>query len=224
MNRDRRNPTDRSWVWALIGLVIGGALGSFVFQGGSGRAAPEQQPLAREIRMPVETPEERELRGLKIAAHGAEGQLTDAVQTPDGWALGIEMPKRPVQVERLERDALRMFREIKRTGARVANVVLVARTDQLKDVYGHPLKDVVLARIGLTGETFARINWDGFDPKNFPRVADELWLHDELLKQMQQRLEQEASQGQAGQQGGQDQGGSGGGGAGGGEGGVAGGG
>ena len=207
MNRGQRNPIDRGWVWALLGLVIGGALGSLVFQGGSGRAAPEQQPPAREMRVPVETPEERELRGLKIAAHGAAGQLADAVHTPDGWALGIEMSKRPAKLEELERDVLRMFREIKRTGAQVANVVLVARTDQLKDVYGHPLKDVVVARIRLTGDTFARINWDGFDPKNFTRVADELWLHDELLKQLQQRLAQEPSPGQSGGQGGQGAGG-----------------
>lgn len=207
MNRGRTKATDRGWTWALIGLVIGGALGFFAFQGGSGRAAPQApRPPAAEIRVPEESPEQRERRSLSIAIHGAEGKLVDAVRTLTGWSLGVEMPQRPAQLEQVERDVLRMFREIRRTGLPVANVVLVARTDQLKDVYGHPLKDVVLARVRLTGETFARINWDGFEPKNFWRVADEMWLHDELLKQLQQRLQQE-SQGQTGGQGGQNSGG-----------------
>src|SRR5690606_27159551 len=99
-----------------------------------------------------------------------------------------------------------------RTGAPVERVILVLRTDQLKDVYGNPLRDVVVARVGLSGDTFRRIHWDGFDPKNFARVADEFWPHPELQQPRAQREQEQARAGQTGGQQGGQQGGSGGGG------------
>ncbi|HEY8418016.1 MAG TPA: hypothetical protein VIK93_08285 [Limnochordales bacterium] len=207
---------NRSWLWALAGLIVGALLGFFAFQGGLGKASSAERPPAAEVRRPpAETPEERERRAVAIAVRGVDGELVEAVHPGGGWRLGVEMRRRPPQLDELERDAMRAFREIHRTGAPVERVVVVLRTDHLKDVYGNPLKDVVVARVALSGDTFRRINWDGFDPKNFPRVADEFWLHDELQQQLVQREQQQTSPGQAGGQAGGQQGGGGGGGSGG---------
>ncbi len=196
---------NRGWVWAIIGVVIGGAIGAFAFRQDPVRARRAEQPPAVTAPQAAETPEERELRHLSIAIRGAGGEIASAVLAESGWELGVELPRRTVRLEAVERDALRLFREIKRTGAPVAGIVLVTRTDELKDVYGHPLKNVAIARIRLSGATFERINWDGFEPKNFARVADELWLHDELQAQAAERMAQEAK-GQGGSsQGGEEQ-------------------
>lgn len=196
---------NRAWGWAFVGLVTGLALGFAVFQGGLGRASSGPGPQAQErsaieVRRPPESPEEKERRTLHIAVRGSDGELVEAERAPTGWRLGVELIRRPVRLGQVERDIMRVFQEIRRTGAPMERVTLVVRTDQLKDVYGHPLENVVLARVELSGATFRRVNWDGFDPKNFPRVADDLWLHDELLQQLEERRQAEAGQGQAGGQ------------------------
>lgn len=199
---------NRGWLWALLGLCVGVAVGFFAFQGGPGRANPQNPSPATPVRVPEPTPEERERRELGVAVRGADGDLVQAVRAGTGWTLGVELPRRPVQLDQLERDAMRLFREIKRTGVSVDRVALLVRTDQLKDVYGNPLKDVAIARVGLSGATFQRINWDGFDPRNFPRVAEEFWLHPELQQELVRRDQaEEAGQSQAGGQGEDEQGG-----------------
>ncbi|MBO8142806.1 MAG: hypothetical protein H0Z37_11660 [Firmicutes bacterium] len=186
---------NRGWIWGLAGILLGTALGFLLMQGQLGRAgAGNGQPSSDTGPADVSS-EERELEALRLAVTGTEGRLVETQLTPDGWILDIEAEASGLELERLEETACKMFKEVARTGAQVASASLLFFTDQLKDVYGHPIKGVPVARIRLNGSVFTRINWDGFDPRNFYRVADEYWLHDRLKSQFNRRRESDEAQG-----------------------------
>lgn len=190
------NAAVRPWGWfVLVLLVVGGFFGFTAMNQGRGGESTEP-PIA----LPAPpTPLEEERTRLHIAVSGTDNRLVQAERGPEGWTLGVEAKAQDVDLVRLLDSAHTLFTELARTRAPIAQVIAVFRTDALKDVYGHQLKDVVIARIRLEKETFERINWHGFDPRNFPRVADELWLHDLLMQQLASLQQQQASQNQAGQ-------------------------
>lgn len=192
----------RKWIWLSIVLVIAGGIGFFLFKGGPGQARSDTNPIeAAEKAGETELQQQRE--ALKLAVIGADGQLHEARHVSDGWIIGIELKATTLHRTNMMKDALTLFEELDRTNVPIEQVTVDFRSNELKDVYGHQLHDVAVMKIRLERPTFRRINWHGFETDNFERVADEFWVHEEVLKREQ-----------SGQQGGQ--GGVGGGGAGGG--------
>ena len=66
--------------------------------------------------------------------------------------------------------------------AEFSDIGLLLRTDELKDVYGNTLEDLPILEIGLSRQTLERIDWNGFEPTDFERVADRFWVHDEIRR------------------------------------------
>lgn len=186
----------RRWGWwVLAALVVGGGL--------LGLAAVNQVRARDDADLPLAlppppSPEEAERTRIHIAVSGTENRLVEAQRDPEGWMLRVEGNAPDTDLAKLLETAHTLFTELNRTRAPMARVTAVFRTDSLKDVYGRPLKDVVIARLTLEKETFDRIHWQGFDPRNFRRVADEFWLHDLLMQQIPSLQEQEAGQEEAG--------------------------
>lgn len=186
----------RRWGWLVVtALVLGGGIFGFTAMN-QGRGQRDADPP---IALPAPaTPVEEERTRLHIAVSGTDNRLVQAERGPEGWLLRVEADSQDPDLAHLLESAHTLFTELDRIRVPIAQVIVVFRTDALKDVYGHQLKDVVIARIGLEKETFERINWNGFDPRNFPRVADELWLHDLLIQQLSD-LQQQTDQNQPGQ-------------------------
>lgn len=187
----------RSWIWGLVilaVLVIGGAAFATGMLLGRGESRPPK------IELVPPTPEEKELQQIKIVASG--GELVEATRGDDGWTVRVTHDVRLLELERLHDSTVRFFRELDRSNVPIKAASFELRTSELKDVWGNTLKDVPILRVGLSRETFERINWRGFDPKNFERVADEYWIHDEVTKS-------DESKGMQGAQGQPDQAGSG---------------
>lgn len=107
----------------------------------------------------------------------------------------------------LAEQAHKFFRDLDRANVDIARTSFEAKSNSLKDVWGNTLEDVPVMRVELSRETFQQINWKGFRPDDFPRVADDLWIH-EIVGRMEQQQKEEQQQQQQGGGGGQ-QGGSG---------------
>lgn len=199
------------WVWVLVAVILVGSAAGYYFLGPNsrGQAAPEslKQGEAR-------TSEEKLRLQIEMAVSGLGAELKQALPTYDGWLVGAEFIGHQVDLETTLENARKVFGELSRIDTSLAEMVAVFRTDELRDVYGNPLKDVVIARIGLDGTTSEKVNWQGFESLNFARIAGDFWLHDELQKQwgeLERKLNQETEGGHGGsKEGGQgDQGGGG---------------
>src|SRR5690606_31026776 len=146
-------------------LVLAGATYSIVRMAGSGGRRPFEMKPATE--------EEKQFRQIVIAA--SEGKLREAVRKEDGWVIGYELEVDTLELESLLQGAHRFFRDLNRFNIGVRTVEFVAITNTLRDVWGNALEDVPVLRVELEKETFEKIQWQGFDAKNFPRVADLFW-------------------------------------------------
>lgn len=186
------------WVWGLgIGcvVVIGAVVAYLMISGGEkGRAAPG------EVRIVERTPEEEELARIRIAA--ADGNLREATYTGRGWIVRADRKTDGVQPAVIFDRAFRFFEDLNRVAVEVEETSVLVVTDSLKDVWGNKLENLPIARFVLSRETFERINWEGFDPRNLLRVADEVWLHDAVLEEIAKE-EKGRSQGQGGGESGQ---------------------
>lgn len=199
----------RVWKWVAVLLVVFAVGGYVLLRDDLGQAKPESEPekAVEKVRRDA-TPVEQQRGQLQRAVIGVNGEVARVEHTDGKWSLGVEFPGVPPKLGVMLEKAMRLMTEIHRTGLEIAQVELVFRSDELKDLYGHALKNVVVAEFTLPGEQFHRIDWHGFEARNFELLADEWWVHPEVLAA-------EASQ-QGGQGGGGSGGGSGGGGSGGG--------
>lgn len=136
------------------------------------------------IEVPELTEDERELQMVRIAA--SSSKLVEARRQAGGWVVRVVQESGSLDAQSAQQAAVRFFRELARTGVPVAAASVEVRTNDLKDVWGNPLKEVPVFRVELGGETFQRVNWRGFEPKNLERVADAYWEHDLLKQQAQQ--------------------------------------
>lgn len=168
--------------WIIVGIcVVAVAVGGFfLWKGVRGQAKAQQKPP---MTAPEKTEGELQRQQLQAAVLGAGGQLKTIEHSPKGWTLGIEVPGTNANLSDTLNDTLLLMSELNRVDAPIEYTTVVHRTDKFKDVWGHELSDVVTARIGLSGDTFSKIDWTGFDQTNFPRIADEFWLHDLLVTQ-----------------------------------------
>jgi len=188
--------TMRSWIWALAILavvVVGGGAFAMGMLLGRGESRPPQVQL-----VPM-TPEEKELQKIKIVASG--GELVEASRDAEGWTVRVTYHVKPLDPQRLHESTLRFFRELARSGVPIKESSFELRTSDLKDVWGNTLKDVPILKVSLKRETFERINWQGFEPKNFERVADDYWIHDEVKRSEQKPQGQDGSENQSDQAG-----------------------
>jgi len=163
------------WSWVLLALAAV-ALGAGAFAAGMMWAGEETS----KVDVPKLSADERELQKVKVAASTV--QLVEASKGPGGWTVRVVQETGSLAPENAQTAAVRFFRELARTGVAVAESSLELRTSTLKDVWGNTLKDVPIFRVELAGETFKRVNWMGFEPKNLERIADYYWEHD-LLRQ-----------------------------------------
>lgn len=200
----------RTWIWVSIVLLVGGGIGFFLLRSGTGQAQRETNPIEAGDKVTEgDDPLQRQLEQLRLAVIGSDAKLVDAGASTAGWMVGMEIDAQGLQLANFLDDAMGLFRELDRADVPIEQATLVFRSDKLKDVYGNQLQDVVVARLRLDGETFHRINWHGFKPPNFSRVADELWVHDQV--EPLERGGQDAGGGGDESSGGEDGGGGGGG-------------
>lgn len=181
------------WAWILAAVLVIGAGGYyFVLQGSRSKAAPDFLIHVEEL-----TPEEKLRLEIDRSVSGLGGELKQAVPTDAGWVVGAEFTESDVNLEMALETAQNVFSELARIDITLDEAVIVFRSDGLRDVYGHQLKDVVIARIGLDGSTMERVNWQGFEFLNFPRITDDFWLHDEMQKQWAELEKKLAEEGQS---------------------------
>jgi len=189
------------WITALgvVAVVAGIAL----YQTPAGQAGPSSAPERAVERIKrQDDPLRRQQDALRRAVLGVQAELAWAESSEEGWSLGVEFARAQPKLDDLLKKSMLLFRELKHVDAPLRDVTVVFRTDQLKDVYGHRLPGVVIGRLRLAGETFRRINWYGFNPRNFELLADEWWVHPEVLAAEQPQGAPGGGQGPAGQGGG----------------------
>lgn len=152
--------------------------------------------------LPEPTPLEKEAESVRLAIEGQDLEVGSLQATDGGWAVFVTGQAVGTDLEEIQKQATDVFKGLHRTGATFADVGFLVRTDELKDVYGRTLKELPIVEIGLSGVTFAKIDWDGFDPKNFERVADRYWVHEEIQKLAEEKKQQSQGGGGGGQGGG----------------------
>lgn len=197
------------WIIVSICVLAVGVGGFFLWKGVRGQAKAQQKSP---ITAPEKTVGELQRQQLQAAVLGAGGELKTIEHSPKGWTLGIEVPATNANLSDTLNDTLLLMSELNQVDAPIEYTTVVYRTDKFKDVWGHELRDVVTARISLSGDTFSKIDWTGFDQTNFPRIADEFWLHDLLVTQPLTPPEEQGGEGMGGDGSGGDGGGGGGGG------------
>lgn len=142
---------------------------------------------------------ERELQEIRIVSFA--GTLVEATPTPDGWIVRFEEDASNLTMDGLLEQAHTFFRDLARTGVDVAGTSYEARTGALKDVWGKELENVPVFRIELAKDVFERVNWQGFDPENFSRIANDYWLHEIVLAKEQRKQGQQQAGGDGGSSG-----------------------
>lgn len=174
----------RWWGWVVVGALIAGSAGLGITAATLIRAQVDRRPL--EVKRL--TPEERERQEIIYSVRttgpvpAAKVKL-DLQRTADGWEVEIEAETADAKLATVLSNARGLFRALAGTGVKVAAAGAVFRTSALHDLYGRPMKDLVIARIGFGAQTWRKMDWTGFDPRNFPQVADEYWVHELLQEQ-----------------------------------------
>ncbi len=182
----------------MLVLVVGGSFYAL------GRMSADEGGGDPKVEVPHLSQEEQELLKIKIAA--AELEIEEVRKTADGWVVRVAKDTAELDLAKMSQEAATFFHDLARADVEIAATSYVVRTSDLKDVWGNRLTDVSLLRIGLDRPTFARINWGGFDPKNFPRVTDDFWMHD-LVAEKARAQQNEGGEGGQGSGSGQGQGG-----------------
>lgn len=173
----------RGWLIALVVLVVAVGGGAWFAQH-KGKSTGKLAPL------PEKTPLEVEADKIRVAIEGRDREVASLQKTDAGWLVHIGAKAENPELEKIQKDAADVFEAVKGTKAPLAELALNVRTNALKDVYGNTLKDLPIAEIVLLGSTIEKVDWKGFDPKNFERIADRYWIHEEIL-----RLHEEKKQG-----------------------------
>lgn len=169
----------RKWVWTAVGLIACAAV-IWAFWGElPGQAKQETDPIAAGDKASQrDNPVEQQREELHAAVIGVNAELVEVQPSDDGWTLGVEIAEVPPDVKVMFDKAMQLFRELDRTRIPLQQITILFRTDEFKDVWGNPLKGVAAARLGLAGDVFHQINWHGFEPKNFERLANDWWMHE----------------------------------------------
>jgi hypothetical protein len=102
-----------------------------------------------------------------------QGQL-DLIYSIDPWALTTGTARSQFYSQAIE---------LVKTAFTAPSVTVFCDsvTVTFKDVYGHENQGRA-GQICMNRATAARVNWDGFDSDNFPRIADRIWLHPAFAK------------------------------------------
>jgi hypothetical protein len=170
-------------------VVIGGALLTLVAVCLFYRA----RPPSGEVQIPKPSQEEVELLKIRqVAGSGLAGKLEvkKAERTSQGWTVMLNTEVNHIQLDSLLEQAKAAFSEMKQTEIPVAIVELEIHTDVLQDQFGRRIPREPILKIAFSGETLNKVVWDRFDPRDFPYVADEYWLHTRLHPQQEKLLEE----------------------------------
>jgi hypothetical protein len=170
------------WLTALIvALVVGMGTGIKIYIDHNRRP-----PLPERLRnIPGKTDYEKELQEIALLISGYNGELTEVFKENDLWHVYLKFTAQPVnKAMDLIKKAGNVFAGLSDIKTHFAIMDITFYTDDLKDTYGHKLKGEPIIHIALSQETMEKINWPGFDDKNFPQVADVFWVHEKSAKSM----------------------------------------
>ncbi|NLN19851.1 MAG: hypothetical protein GX162_11355 [Firmicutes bacterium] len=178
----------RTWIWVAIGGTFVALIAVFLLY--------RARPPSEEVQIPKPSPEEVELLKIRqVAGSGLAGklELKKAETTSQGWAVTLVAEVNHVQLDSLLEQASAAFSEMKRAEIPVAIVELEMHTDVLQDRFGRRVPELIL-KMAFTGETLGKVVWERFDPRDFPYVADEYWLHTRLHPQQEKLFEEKAKE------------------------------
>jgi hypothetical protein len=129
--------------------------------------------------------EERKMRELLLTSGPLPaGQLQLQLHRRDeGWLVRINATIDDGLLITALQTARGLLHALARAKAPIQEVELALRTNAVRDVYGQVLSDLELARIVFTKATWDKVDWVGFDARNFALVADVYKLHPLLENQ-----------------------------------------
>lgn len=164
-----------SWI-AVIAVVVIALVGVLwlVQIGGKERQKAAQLPELTEM--------EQEEGRIRVEVAGRDLEVESLASTPGGWSLFVAGDADGTELDRLLEQSAQLFQGLSRLDAEFSDIGLLLRTDELKDVYGNTLEDLPILEIGLSRQTLERIDWNGFEPTDFERVADRFWVHDAIRR------------------------------------------
>lgn len=186
----------RPWLTILGFLALVVLAGVWVVMQQQGNSKGKLAPL------PEKTPLQIEQDKVRIEVEGLGAKIDTLTRADQGWIMHARMDAKDTDLEKIQAQAADLFKGISRAKAEMAEVGLLIRTSALKDVYGHTLKDLPVVEIVISGSTFSKIDWSGFDPKNLERVASRYWVHEEIIKLSEEKKAKEGQSGGGGASGG----------------------
>lgn len=169
---------NRRWI-IIIGILAVIFIGVVWFIQGKGKSNSKLAPL------PEPSPAEAARQQLSIGLEGMNATQVVLEQTEAGWLIQAETKAEKAEKDKVLKQAADIFSSVARTQVQISSIDLLVRTNELKDAYGNTLKELPILEITLSGATFAKVDWDGFDPMNFSRIADYYWIHPEVEKTSQ---------------------------------------
>jgi hypothetical protein len=101
----------------------------------------------------------------------------------DRWSVQIKAAIDDGLLATALKTARSLLHALDRAKAPIHTVELSIYASAVRDVYGQILQDLKIARIAFTSATWEKVDWVGFDPRNFSLVADEYELHPILRNQ-----------------------------------------
>lgn len=176
------------WIGVTAVVVIALVGGLWLMQRGD-KGEQKVAPL------PEQTKLQQEESHIRVEVVGRDLEVKSLQHTPDGWALFVSGNGDGTDLDELLKQSAQLFQSLSRLDADFSDIGLLLRTDDLKDVYGNTLKELPIVEIGLSRQTFEKIDWNGFEPADFERVADRYWVHDEIKRLTAEKKAQEKSGG-----------------------------
>lgn len=187
------------WTVAIAVVAVVALVGTIWFL----QKGDQEQKIAA---LPEQTQLEKEASRIQVEVAGRNLEVENLQYGSNGWALFVTGKAAGTDLEEILRQSAQLFQGLDRLDLDYSDIGLVLRTDDLKDVFGNTLKDLPILELGLSGETYNKIDWNAFEPTNFERVADRYWVHDEILRLAAEKAAKEKAGG-AGSGGGGSEGG-----------------
>lgn len=169
------------WVWivAIVLVLAGGSY--FVYQAVAGERHERRVPRPK-----VEKATDEILQLNRIKAAASSGTLTEAYLEDGEWVVKAEENATSILPYELFTRVRNFYLRLAITDVALKNGELTIKTDAVKDKWGHAIKGLTVVRIAFGKEAFENINWSGIEPLKLEKVADELWVHEEVRKRLEE--------------------------------------
>lgn len=177
----------------LVGIVAALAVAGIVWF-----FVARNDPDSKVAPLPERTKEQEEADRIRVEVQGRDMDVETLNRSDSGWALFVTGESEGIELDLVLKQISELFIGLDRLDLSFTDVGILLRTSDLKDAYGNTLEELPIVEIGLSKETLEKIDWDGFAPQNFERVADRYWVHEEIQRMADEKKAQEESQGQGG--------------------------